>query len=220
MKGCRALSDKEVAIILYSMQGMNAARTAALFILGVRTGLRISELLSIKINDLIFKGKIVEKLRVERRFLKGGKAGNAKRPTASSRTIPLSKETHPFIKGQLAVLKNNGWLRADAFFFQSRLYGDSAISRRQAWEDLTAIYDVCNLEGKIATHGMRKTFARIAMDHYRNQWHPGKEPPIRSTQKALGHASIVSTESYVEFMDTEYLSAFEIPILPDLGGKI
>lgn len=128
MKGCRPLSDMEVAMVLDSIKGINKARTAALFIIGVRTGFRISELLSVRIQDLIFEDKIVDELRIERRHMKGGKKGKANRIVATSRAVPLNPETHSFVREQLQVLRDNGWLRPDSFFFQSRKRGNKGSS--------------------------------------------------------------------------------------------
>lgn len=214
MKGCRPLNDNEVERVMDSIKGPNAARTAALFILGVRAGYRISELLSVRIKNLIFKGKVVQNLRVERQHMKGGKKGKAKRIVASTREVPLNPDTHPAILKQWRTLVHeHGHFDPNTYFFQSRLRGNVAISRRQAWEDLTTVYAACGLEGKIATHGMRKTFARIALDIYKECWRPGEEIPIQKLQKALGHASIVSTQSYAEFADQSYREAFTRPRL-------
>jgi integrase len=49
MTGCPALSPKELKLALANLRGRHALRNRALVILGVRTGLRISELLVLKI---------------------------------------------------------------------------------------------------------------------------------------------------------------------------
>lgn len=219
MKGCRPLSDNEVERVMNSIQGPNTERIAALFIIGVRTGFRISELLSVRIKDLIFNGKVAQSLRVERRHMKGGKKGKAKRVVASTREVPLNPDTHPAILEQWqALVHKQGLCAPDTFFFQSRMRGNVAISRWQAWKDLTTAYAACGLEGKIATHGMRKTFARVALDIYKDCWKQGEEIPIQKLQKALGHASIVSTQSYAEFADQSYREAFTRPRLTQTQG--
>jgi integrase len=52
MKGARKLSDSEIAPIASSFRGRYAVRDRALFILGLSTGGRISELLSLRIKDV------------------------------------------------------------------------------------------------------------------------------------------------------------------------
>ena len=42
MKGCRPLSDEEITVVSRSFGGTYAARDRALFILGLKSGFRIS----------------------------------------------------------------------------------------------------------------------------------------------------------------------------------
>jgi hypothetical protein len=50
MKGSRPYSDAEVAQVATSFSGVYARRNKALFVVGVRTGFRISERLSTRTN--------------------------------------------------------------------------------------------------------------------------------------------------------------------------
>jgi integrase len=52
MKGCRPLSDEEVKLISQSFGGTFGKRNKALFVVGYRTGFRISELLSLRVDDV------------------------------------------------------------------------------------------------------------------------------------------------------------------------
>ena len=56
MIGCPALSPKELKLALANLNGRYALRDRAIVTLGVRTGLRISELLSIKVGQ-VWDGK-------------------------------------------------------------------------------------------------------------------------------------------------------------------
>ena len=209
MKGCRPLTDAEVEIIRRSFRGINAKRTAALFIVGVKTGFRISELLSLRISDLIFQGKAVDLLTVHKRYMKGGKDGEDKKAVAESRTVPLHPDAHPEILEQWRdLMESQGRYHPDTYFFQSRQQGNISIDRIQAWRDLTAVYRACGLSGRIATHGMRKTFARIKLEFLKEQWHPGEEIPIQELRDIMGHQDIRSTQEYVKFANTKYTAAF------------
>lgn len=75
MKGCRPLTDDEVHLITKSFGGAFAARNKALFVVGHRTGFRISELLSLRVGDVMQHGKIIDQISVQRRHMNGGKAG-------------------------------------------------------------------------------------------------------------------------------------------------
>lgn len=52
MKGCRALTADEVVRVSQAFHGTYAERDRALFILGIKTGFRISELLSLGVGDV------------------------------------------------------------------------------------------------------------------------------------------------------------------------
>jgi integrase len=135
MRGCRPLSDEELVLVAKSFAGTFAKRNKALFVVGHRTGFRISELLSLRVGDVLQHGRIVEELSVQRRHMKGGKAGKT-----SGRTIKL----HPEARAALSV-----WLRAlqkllkrslapELPVFCSRVKDPTtglkrAISREQAW---------------------------------------------------------------------------------------
>jgi site-specific recombinase XerC len=83
MKGCRPLSDEEVKVISHSFGGTFGKRNKALFILGVCSGFRISELLSLTAGDVQQHGKIVDHMTVARRHMKKKTEG---------RTVPLHPE--------------------------------------------------------------------------------------------------------------------------------
>ncbi len=52
MRGCPALTPKQLKRALANLKGKYALRNQAMVILGVRSGLRISELLSLKVSQL------------------------------------------------------------------------------------------------------------------------------------------------------------------------
>ena len=85
MAGCRALTEAEVALISRSFGGRYAARDRALFLLGVHTGFRISELLSLRVGDVWQYGRLTETVSVARRHMKRKRQGRtiALHPVAS-----------------------------------------------------------------------------------------------------------------------------------------
>jgi integrase len=58
MAGCRALTENEVQLVRRSFGGAFARRDEALFMLGVKAGFRISELISLRVKDVLQHGKI------------------------------------------------------------------------------------------------------------------------------------------------------------------
>ncbi len=57
MKGARPLTDSEVHQVSNSFRGRFAHRDRTLFVLGIKTGLRISELLSLTVGDVLQHGR-------------------------------------------------------------------------------------------------------------------------------------------------------------------
>ncbi len=52
MRGTRPLTDEEIEIVSGSFSGRFELRDRALFLLGVKSGFRISELLSLRLNEI------------------------------------------------------------------------------------------------------------------------------------------------------------------------
>jgi site-specific recombinase XerD len=197
MAGCRALTDNEVKVVRKSFSGVYKRRNEALFVLGVRAGFRISELLSLQVKDVLQYGKLVDRVEVSRRHMKGGKAGKA-----SSRSVPLHPEARAALSVWLEVLTVmlKGTLDPQTPVFCSRVKDAAtglrrAISREQAWRILKEAYTTNELSGKLATHSMRKTFATRVHAHYHGD--------LLKTQKALGHANINSTIKYLALDEAE-----------------
>jgi site-specific recombinase XerD len=150
-------------------------------------------------------GKVVEEVSIERKHMKGGKAGKA-----SGRTIPLFPETHPYILAWLVRLaamlhvQDPKALDPSTPLFLSRVRNkDSsprAISRETAWRIIKAIARDDEFSGKVGTHSTRKTLARKVYT-----W----SNDIRVVQRILGHRSLASTEAYLKSLtDREVWTAF------------
>jgi integrase len=190
MKGCRPLSDAEIALIRRSFGGVYANRDRALFILGLKSGFRISELLSLRVGDVFQHNRPVEHVTVRRAHMKQKTEG---------RTVPL----HPDAKHALAVwiqeLQAVGRGTATAYLFPSRQGGNRPISRIQAWQILTDAYRTNGLTGKLGTHAMRKTFA--------NKVYTQLARDLVKTQRALGHRNMNFTVAYLSFCEDDVTEA-------------
>jgi site-specific recombinase XerD len=164
------------------------ARDRAFFVLGVRTGFRVSELLSLRIADVVNAGEVARSVSVARKSMKGKTEG---------RTIPLHDEARAALAAWVAELDATG-AAAESPLFLSREGG--ALSRTQAWALLTNAYKRAGLSGRgIGCHGLRKTFAGRM---YKLLGHD-----LIRTQKALGHKAITSTAAYLSFAESEVNAA-------------
>jgi integrase len=170
MIGARPLTDQEVKLILSNVK---TERNRCLITLGIRAGYRISELLSIQVSDCVQYGKIKDFITVNRSNMKG---------KHSSRTVVLHEEAKKALieMGILSMQPNQ------------KLF---PITRQQAHKILKAAVNKGEIEGKVSTHSLRKSFCKKV-------YHALKKDLV-ATQKAMGHKSINSTVSYLSFEQSE-----------------
>jgi site-specific recombinase XerC len=95
MAGCRALTDTEIGLVRRSFGGEFAKRDEALFVLGVKAGFRISELIAIRVKDVMQYGQMADRVEVSRRHMKGKR---------HSRSVPLHPEAREALAQWLPVL--------------------------------------------------------------------------------------------------------------------
>ena len=197
MKGCRPLTDDEVKLIGQSFGGTFGKRNRALFIVGHRTGFRISELLSLTVGDVYQHGRVVDAVTVARKYMKKKTEGC---------TVPLHPEARDALRAWLTVLTTmlKGPVDPQTPVFCSRVREKTtglrrAISREQAWRILKEAFASNELTGKLGTHAMRKTFAA--------RMYLRLERDLVKVQKAMGHKNINSTVAYLSFKDEDIINA-------------
>ena len=173
MSGCRALSPAEIQLVKLQLTN---PRDHALFVLGIHSGFRISELLSLQVKDVFANGRVMDIARVVRRNTKGANA---------SRTIPIHQEAR---KALLEICLGR---EASEPLFQSRNGVAKSISRFMAHKILKAAYKAAGLEGPgLACHTMRKSFAEKV--------YAALNYDLLATSAALSHRDIRNTVRYLE----------------------
>lgn len=193
MIGCRPLDDNEIADLMSALaKNDSGARDRTLVALGISTGFRISELLSLKIRDVTTHGDLNTYVRIPASRMKGKKR---------ARSAFLTDRAKPYLETWLTELRDRDLDGGNQPLFRGRKNG-SAISRVQAHRILTSAFDRAGIEGalgELGTHTLRKTFAaRMYEAHGQN---------IFKVQKAMGHASPASTVAYLSFEDSEQVEA-------------
>lgn len=187
MKGCRPLSDSEVSACLEALgRGPNPSRDRALFMLGLRAGFRISELLSLTLGSVFQNGAFVSQISVERKNMKKKTEG---------RTVALHSEARELLVVWVKELWSAGLSDPKTFLFKSKKGANKSINRITAWAAFVRAYKACGLTGKLGTHAMRKTFAKKVHEKL------GRD--LLKTQRALGHARVTSTAAYLSFSQDE-----------------
>lgn len=202
MRGTRPFTDKEIEIVLQSFCGPMRIRDIALFTLGINTGFRISELLSLTLDSVLDeRGIVKDRIVVWRRHMKGKR---------SSRDILVNEASRQALRNWLLELKQRGVIHKDDYIFYSHKDSRQPISRARAWQIIHGICKSAGMPGRIGTHSMRKTFANNIYQFFKSQLAAGKEiDPFRATSKALGHSDIRSTDQYLSFLDEEIDLAVE-----------
>ena len=172
-------------------------RDQTLVLLGLHTGFRIHELLSIRVEQVWTGTGVRESLCVERSALKGGKGVRRRRVT--SRKVPLHPNAVAAIQGYLGQRIQRAPLDPKSPLFPSRKGGRGlrSISRTQASRVIGRILECAGLSasGEWGTHSLRKTFARRIFEQSGNN--------IALTRCALGHRSIVTTQRYLGFSEAD-----------------
>lgn len=195
MIGCRPLNEEEIQEVSDAFTGHMEHRNRALFWLGITTGFRISELLSLTVSDVWRNDRMPETLRIRRRSSKGRHQGQS---------AHFAQVAKPFIRRWLFVVWKRYGNEPTYPLFASRSLKPKPISRMQAHRMLTEAMHRAGLDGaygELATHSMRKTYAARMMDHFGD---------IFAVQKALRHKSPASTVAYLSFDDGEIAHAIEI----------
>lgn len=166
MIGSKPLSDYEVTQMLSELKNN---RDKCLFILGLKTGFRISEILSIKASDVTQYGKIRDSITVSRSSMKG---------KLSSRNVILHPDAKKALEAMVVLTMDK----------DQKLF---PVGRMQAHRILKEAAQRAKIEGKVSSHSMRKSFAKKVYHAL------GKD--LVNTQRAMGHKSIQSTISYLSF---------------------
>ena len=159
-------------------------RDYSLFVLGINSGLRISDLLKLRISDVSEKGKIKDRIRLR------------EKKTNKFKDFPLSEKTKQAIK---EYLKTRDYTENEPLFISRKNKG--FLLRQQAYKIINDVAKSIGIKEKIGTHTLRKTFGYHA---YSNGY------DIALIQKLFNHSSPSVTLRYIgitqEELDDVYLS--------------
>jgi integrase len=185
-------------------------RDYCLFVLGINSGLRISDLLLLRIKDVWDKGKIKDRIRLRemktnklKDFPISNSAKAALREYLKTRTARSCRPcSSSFVAraGTSSALHSLLAIKDYEPLFISRK-GSGFLLRQRAYRILNDIARSVGIKEKIGTHTLRKTFGYHA---YNNGY------DITLIQKLFNHSSPSITLRYIgitqEQMDEVYLS--------------
>jgi len=180
----RPFSTLEQEAILSRLRSTGRERDALLVEMGCYLGFRISELLSLRVDDVAEAGVVRAEIVVARRNLKGGKGKRCH--AVRSRRIVVPERLQQSLRDYL----QRAAFLAGSYLFQSREGGNRPISRSQAHRIIVDAASAAGVNERIATHSLRKTFVQrifILSGH-----------DLIKTQRIVGHSSPLTTARYLE----------------------
>jgi integrase len=148
-------------------------RDYCLFVLGINVGLRISDLLNLKMKDITENKKIKDSIQIKE--IKTGK----------TKIFHINKNAQQAIRAYIADTKIQN---DDLYLFKSRKGNNKPISRIQAWQVLNDAAKLSGIKEKIGTHTLRKTFG---------YWSYKQGIDITLLQKIFNHSSPSITLRYI-----------------------
>ena len=201
MKGTRPLDNNEIRLVSACFDGTYEVRNRSMFLLGVSTGGRISELLSLRLGDVYQNGKPVSDLLYDKSIVKGGEV---------SRAVPVNTDGMRAIEELIHWHRERyGKLKPKRPLFPSRNgQGQKALSRREAHTVLKTAFLMAGLNGHLATHSLRKSFAQRLYE---------QTGDVFAVQEMLGHKSIATTQKY---LGVNYASVREAVQKMSLDGEL
>jgi len=188
--GCRALSDDEIERICGAFGGKYRLRDRAIFVTGVYTGFRISEILSLNMEDVVEGDYMRSSVTVQKAYMKCKK----------SRTMPLNFRAKAAIKELIDSLpRQPGSENLPLFRSQGT---EKRLSSRMYSLLLKAAAQSAGVScQKLATHSMRKTFAsRMYASSYIRQ-------DLAKLALLMGHRNPANTLRYIQLLDNSLTDA-------------
>lgn len=180
MKGTRPLSDVEIHKVCAAFEGTYEIRNRGLFRLGISCGGRISELLALTMGDVHQNQQAVTDILFDKHIVKGGEV---------SRAVPLNMDGRGAIEMLVGWHRQHyGRLSNKRWLFPSRQGNRQAMSRKSAHVILKRAFEKAGLNGKLATHSLRKTYAQ-------RMYHETGD--IFIVKELLGHANVATTQAYL-----------------------
>ncbi|WP_077210426.1 site-specific integrase [Bacillus dakarensis] len=173
MQTVQPIKDKEKIEAMKKMLRASSLRNELLFVLGINTGLRISDLLGLKVADVMTPKGITDRIELR------------EKKTNKKRTVALNQKTRRLIARYIEIERTSAQPREALFRSQK---GGRAISRQHAYEILNDAARSIGITDRIGTHSLRKTFGYFA-------YQQGID--LAMIQKLLNHSSQAETLRYI-----------------------
>jgi integrase len=169
---------KDIQKIKQYLLGKENKRDYMLFIVGINVGLRASDLLQLRIKDVLDSGKIMDSVKIK------------EKKTDKNREFTLNKSAKEAIKLYLDSLEEYS---PDDYLFKSAKGDNCPLTVESAHKIIKTLLRELNIKGNFGTHTLRKTFA------YHTYTNNIKDNPaiLDTLQKMLNHSSTSVTLRYI-----------------------
>ncbi len=188
------INETEIQKLLSSAQ-LQDSRDFTMVFLALSTGLRVSELVGLFIEDVRPFDEISRILTVPSRIGKGGK----------KRDIPLNDDTRSIIKEFIRIKGiRHQFTNSDSFLFVSH-HTHNPLSSRD-FQRIVKNLSIKSINRSISPHTLRHTYATRLLRHTN----------LRVIQELLGHAWINTTQIYTHPDKTDCIDAVDNFKLPSI----
>lgn len=173
---------KHIELLKMYLRNKNL-RDYVLFVLGINSNLRISDLLNLKVKDVWTGKKAREYIEIKEK-----KTGKTKKTIINE---SMEKALKEYIKKEE--------LNTDDYLFQSKKGENKPISRQQAHYILQQAGEWCGIEEPISPHSLRKTWGYWA-------WKNGASLVL--IMEALNHSNTTITKRYLGILQEDIDNVF------------
>lgn len=179
------LSENEVERLLESVliEDEYTCRDRCMLELMYATGLRISELINLKLNDLNLKMCLIKCI---------GKGDKERLVPISDGMVDLLVFYIENYRSKLLKDKNSDYLFLN--------YQGNRISRQSFWKMIKQKAILANIQTKLTPHTLRHSFATHLLNH-------GAD--LRSIQEMLGHSNISTTTIYTHVTNQKMIEEYQ-----------
>ena len=195
------LSLEEVERVLDAVDrgGRFPQRDRAMIEFLYSTGVRISELIAIQLDECAWRERVVRLVPMERKVRRrdGGRGAVSVGPKGErARIVPMGSRAVEagiaYVEGERSALRGS---RSEGCLFLNARGGP--LSRVGAWQIVRRLVRAAGIRRKVTPHTFRHTFATHLLD---------RGADLRAVQEMLGHADIATTQIYTH-VDAPYLRA-------------
>lgn len=180
-------------------------RDNALFITGLCTGFRISDLVRLRVKDVMDVGSHTFNKSIDIFELKTGK-----RTVSKLDEVIITEAIRRAVTNYMDVI---GWkLRPDDYLFRSRKKnsdGEYRLDESQGYRIITNAAKECGLQEHVGSHTMRKTFLNIANTVGSMSKLRGSTTVMTDCQILARHSSLDVTLQYMNLTKSRLLSLRE-----------